>query len=44
MGAAIAIPVDNGRDDIFMSVCIQANYNQPTYPPLDPPPFQTVLM
>lgn len=42
MGAAIGVPVDNGKGDIFVSVCIQSNYNQPTYPSLSPPPFQTI--
>lgn len=42
MAAALSIPVDNGRGDIFVSICIESNYNQPTYPALSPPPFQTV--
>lgn len=42
MAAALGIPVDNGRGDIFVSICIESNYNQPTYPPLDPAPFQTI--
>lgn len=42
MAAAISVPVDNGRGDIFVSICIESNYNQPTYPALSPPPFQTV--
>lgn len=42
LAIALAIPVDDGRGDIFESICIEANYNQYTFSPLTPPPFQTV--
>lgn len=46
LGAALAIPLDNGRGDVFVSYCINSNYNVPTYSvdyvSLDPPPFGPV--
>lgn len=46
IGAALAIPLDNGRGDVFVSYCIESNYVHPTYSvkklALDPPPFTPV--
>lgn len=43
IGVAAAFPVDNGRGDIFETICFQANYNQPNYEPvLTPALFQVV--
>ncbi|XP_031621581.1 uncharacterized protein LOC116339694 [Contarinia nasturtii] len=42
LSVGLAIPVDNGRGDIFMSLCVQSNFNQPTFSPLEPPLFQTI--
>lgn len=40
---AFATPLDNGRGDVEVSVCMETNYNQPNYEPqIDPPLFQTV--
>lgn len=42
---ALAVPVDNGRLDIFLSYCISAGIGQPTYHDggiYSIPPFKTV--
>lgn len=46
IGLAVAIPVDNGRGNVYMSYCITSGYSLPTFNDdgvgLDPLPFQTV--
>lgn len=45
MAVAIAIPLDNGRGDIFLSICVAISYSQPVYDSpdgIDPKPYKTV--
>lgn len=45
MAAAAAIPLDNGRADVFLSFCFSMGIGQPEYDSpdgIDPSPFKTV--
>lgn len=45
LGAAVAVPLDNGLFNVFMSYCIAGGFGQLEYDSpdgIDPPPFQTV--
>lgn len=45
LGAAVAVPVDNGRFDVFLSYCVAGGFGQPEYDSpegINPSPFQTV--
>lgn len=47
LAVALAVPIDNGRGDVFVSYCVETNFNSPTYDQtgqLDPPLFTTVTI
>lgn len=48
MDLAVAVPVDNGRGNVFVSYCVSVGYGVPSYNDdysgLSPTPFQVVSM
>lgn len=49
MAAALAVPLDNGRADVFLSFCIgtgpgDPQLTNPDFPGLDPPLLTTVKL